>query len=74
LSTIAALGGPLCDGRQDVRFNRRHAAFQSLLGIGTRSKPVTCKMLISPEAAGKAFINLLGCEPYVICYHSKHFT
>ena len=37
------------------RFNRRrtrHAAFRSLLGIGTRTKPVTCKMLISPEAAG----------------------
>ncbi|MEE9195350.1 MAG: IS1595 family transposase [Alphaproteobacteria bacterium] len=37
------------------RFNRRHtrhAAFQSLLGIGMRTKPVTYKMLISPEAAG----------------------
>ncbi len=37
------------------RFNRRHtrhAAFQSLLGIGLRTKPVTYKMLISPEAAG----------------------
>ncbi len=37
------------------RFNRRHtrhAAFQSLLGIGLRTKPVTYKMLIAPEAAG----------------------
>lgn len=37
------------------RFNRRrtrHAAFRSLLGIGTRVKPITYKMLISPEAAG----------------------
>ena len=37
------------------RFNRRktrHAAFRSLLAIGTRTKPVTYKMLISPEAAG----------------------
>ncbi len=37
------------------RFNRRrtrHAAFQSLLGIGLRTNPVTYKMLTSPEAAG----------------------
>lgn len=37
------------------RFNRRrtrHAAFRSLLGIGTRTKPITYKMLISPEIAG----------------------
>jgi len=37
------------------RFNRRrtrHAAFRSLLGIGTRTKPITYKMLISPEGAG----------------------
>jgi predicted RNA-binding Zn-ribbon protein involved in translation (DUF1610 family) len=37
------------------RFNRRrtrHAAFRSLLGIGTRIKPITYKMLISPETAG----------------------
>ena len=37
------------------RFNRRrtrHAAFRSLLGIGTRIKPITYKMLISPEEAG----------------------
>ena len=37
------------------RFNRRHtrhAAFRSLLGIGARTKPVTYKMLISPEVAG----------------------
>jgi hypothetical protein len=30
----------------------RHAAFRSLLGIGTRPKPVTYKMLISPEIGG----------------------
>ncbi len=37
------------------RFNRRHtrhAAFHSLLGIGIRAKPITYKMLISPEATG----------------------
>lgn len=37
------------------RFNRRrtrHAAFRSLLGIGTRTKPITYKMLIAPETAG----------------------
>ncbi len=37
------------------RFNRRrtrHAAFHSLLAIGMRVKPLTYKMLISPEAAG----------------------
>ncbi len=37
------------------RFNRRrsrHAAFNSLLGIGMRAKPITYKMLISPETAG----------------------
>ena len=37
------------------RFNRRrtrHAAFRSLLGIGTRTNPVTYKMLISPDATG----------------------
>ncbi len=37
------------------RFNRRHtrhAAFRSLLGIGARTKPVTYKMLISPEVTG----------------------
>jgi transposase-like protein/predicted RNA-binding Zn-ribbon protein involved in translation (DUF1610 family) len=37
------------------RFNRRrtrHAAFRSLLGIGTRTNPVTYKVLISPEPAG----------------------
>jgi hypothetical protein len=37
------------------RFNRRrtrHAAFRSLLGIGARTKPITYKMLISPETAG----------------------
>ena len=36
------------------RFNRRHtrhAAFRSLLGIGMRAKPLTYKMLISPETA-----------------------
>ena len=27
-------------------------AFQSLLGIGLRTKPVTYQMLISPEVAG----------------------
>jgi hypothetical protein len=35
------------------RFNRRHtrpAAFRSLLGIGVVTKPVTYKMLITPEA------------------------
>jgi hypothetical protein len=37
------------------RFNRRktrHAAFRSLLAIGTPTKPVTYKMLISPKTAG----------------------
>ena len=37
------------------RFNRRrtrHAAFRSLLGIGMRAKPITYKMLTSPEATG----------------------
>ena len=37
------------------RFNRRrtrHAAFRTLLGIGTRTRPVTYKMLIAPEATG----------------------
>ena len=37
------------------RFNRRrtrHAAFRSLLSIGTRIKPVTYNMLIKPEATG----------------------
>ncbi len=37
------------------RFNRRrtrHAAFKSLLGIATRAKPITYKMLISPEGTG----------------------
>ena len=37
------------------RFNRRatpHAAFRTLLGIGTAIKPVTYSMLISPEAQG----------------------
>ncbi len=37
------------------RFNRRrtrHAGFQSLLAIGLRAKPLTYKMLISPEVAG----------------------
>ena len=37
------------------RFNRRRArqaAFHSLLGIGMRAKPLTYKMLISPEVAG----------------------
>jgi hypothetical protein len=37
------------------RFNRRrtrHAAFRSLLSIGTRTNPITYKMLISPEAEG----------------------
>ena len=45
------------------RFNRRrtrHAAFRSLLGIGTRAKPVTYKMLISPEIGGEAFIISFG--------------
>ena len=39
------------------RFNRRrtrHAAFRSMLGIGTRTRPVTYKMLITPELAGSA--------------------
>jgi hypothetical protein len=37
------------------RFNRRrtpHAAFRTLLGIGTKIKPATYTMLIRPEAAG----------------------
>ena len=37
------------------RFNRRrtpHAAFRSLLGIGTTIKPATYRMLIAPEATG----------------------
>ncbi len=37
------------------RFNRwrtRHAVFRSLPRIGTRTKPVTHKMLISPEVEG----------------------
>jgi hypothetical protein len=37
------------------RFNRRrtrHATFKSLLGIGVKIKPVTYKMLISPETTG----------------------
>ncbi len=37
------------------RFNRRrtrHAAFHSLLRIGMRAKPITYKMLITPEATG----------------------
>lgn len=37
------------------RFNRRrtpHAAFRSLLRIGTKIKPATYKMLIAPEPAG----------------------
>ena len=37
------------------RFNRRrtrHAAFRSLLGIGTTLSPLTYKMLIKPEATG----------------------
>ena len=37
------------------RFNRRrtrHAAFKSLLGIATRTKPITYKMLIAPERSG----------------------
>ena len=37
------------------RFNRRrtrHAAFNSLLGIGMQAKPITYKMLISHEATG----------------------
>ncbi len=37
------------------RFNRRqnrHTAFRSLLGIGTRTAPITYKMLISPETKG----------------------
>ncbi len=37
------------------RFNRRHArhaAFHSLLGIAMRAKPITYKMLISPDPAG----------------------
>jgi transposase-like protein len=37
------------------RFNRRrtpHAAFRTLLGIGTRIKPATYTMLIKPEATG----------------------
>lgn len=37
------------------RFNRRRtrlAAFRTLLGIGTKTNPVTYKMLISPERAG----------------------
>jgi hypothetical protein len=35
------------------RFNRRrarHAAFRSLLGLTASHAPLTCKMLISPEA------------------------
>jgi hypothetical protein len=37
------------------RFNRRrspHAAFQSLIAIAAKSKPLTYKMLILPEATG----------------------
>jgi transposase-like protein len=37
------------------RFNRRrtrHAAFRSLLGIGTTRAPVTYKMLMAPDATG----------------------
>lgn len=37
------------------RFNRRrtrHAAFNALLGIGSRAKPITYRMLISLEATG----------------------
>ena len=37
------------------RFNRRrsrHAGFRSLLGTSIRAKPITYKMLISPEATG----------------------
>ena len=37
------------------RFNRRksrHAAFPSILGIAASLKPVTYKMLITPEAKG----------------------
>ncbi len=37
------------------RFNRRrtrHAAFHSLLRIGMRAKPITYKMLITPETTG----------------------
>ncbi len=37
------------------RFNRRrtrHAAFKSLLGIATPAKPITYKMLISPDVTG----------------------
>ena len=56
-----ALGAYHCLRRNDpqsyldefvFRFNRRrtrHAAFRSMLGIGTRTKPATYKMLISPE-------------------------
>ncbi len=39
------------------RRRSRHATFHCLLGIGMRTKPVTYKMLISPEAAGNAFIH-----------------
>ena len=37
------------------RFNRRrtrHTAFKTLLGIGLLLKPVTYKMLITPETTG----------------------
>ena len=37
------------------RFNRRrtrHAAFRSLVGSGTRTKPVTYNMLTSPKVGG----------------------
>lgn len=40
------------------RFNRRrtrHAAFRSPHAICFRLKPITCEMLISPEAAGETF-------------------
>jgi hypothetical protein len=38
-----------------LRFNRRrtgHAAFRSLLGIGTTLRPLTYHMLIKPEPQG----------------------
>lgn len=34
------------------RRRKRHAAFETLLGIATRRKPITYQMLIAPEPAG----------------------
>ena len=51
------------------RFNRRrtrHAAFRSLLGIGTRTTPVTYKMLIM---TGNSGISVL-CQSIVVDYNN----